>query len=178
LACFTVWFHNLAEVELGALLWALELEGEGWEHRLGLGKPLGMGAVRITVAGIDWLAPDRYTGVGDGMGSVTGDAVRPVVDRTTERFRVAAARRHDVDGGFGAMENVRDLAAMLSSESPRLPVEYPWLHAGPNDEGGHIWFGVNRRVKPYHHDRGEAHWLDLADDDGGLPRDPTFRPVT
>lgn len=40
-------FENLSDVELGALLFALELP-EGCCHKLGMGKPLGLGSVRIT----------------------------------------------------------------------------------------------------------------------------------
>lgn len=48
---FRVRFENLRGEELGALLWALTLPGDGKEtyrHHLGMGKPLGMGAVEIT----------------------------------------------------------------------------------------------------------------------------------
>ncbi|WP_208022621.1 TIGR03986 family type III CRISPR-associated RAMP protein [Desulfonema ishimotonii] len=39
-------FENLSEVELGALLFALELP-EGCFHKLGMGKPIGLGSVEI-----------------------------------------------------------------------------------------------------------------------------------
>lgn len=48
---FRVWFENLCEEELGALLWALTLPGRPGQvtrHKLGMGKPLGMGAVSIS----------------------------------------------------------------------------------------------------------------------------------
>jgi len=48
---FTVHFENLRPEELGALWWALALPGEAgkeYRHKLGMGKPLGMGAVKIT----------------------------------------------------------------------------------------------------------------------------------
>lgn len=48
---FTVHFENLRPEELGALCWALALpadEGKEYCHKLGMGKPLGMGAVKIT----------------------------------------------------------------------------------------------------------------------------------
>ncbi|RIK36171.1 MAG: TIGR03986 family CRISPR-associated RAMP protein, partial [Chloroflexi bacterium] len=48
---FTIRFENLSDVELGALLWALALPGEAgrhYYHKLGMGKPLGMGAVALT----------------------------------------------------------------------------------------------------------------------------------
>jgi len=45
---FTIWFENLSEVELGALLWVLNLAAaDGYRLSLGMGKPLGMGAIQI-----------------------------------------------------------------------------------------------------------------------------------
>ncbi|CBN58543.1 MULTISPECIES: TIGR03986 family type III CRISPR-associated RAMP protein [Kamptonema] len=56
---FTIYFENLSNVELGALLWVLSLssdkseilqtgkQGEKYCFSLGMGKPLGMGAVKI-----------------------------------------------------------------------------------------------------------------------------------
>ncbi|MFZ3044312.1 MAG: TIGR03986 family CRISPR-associated RAMP protein, partial [Desulfatirhabdiaceae bacterium] len=44
---FAVDFENLAQLELGALLYALEME-EGMVHRLGFAKPLGFGSVKVT----------------------------------------------------------------------------------------------------------------------------------
>lgn len=56
-------FHNLRPVELGALLWALSFGDEAAfgadadevtkRHRLGMGKPLGLGEVAIRVAGLE-----------------------------------------------------------------------------------------------------------------------------
>ncbi len=43
----TIRFENLSDVELGALLFALDLP-EGCSHKLGMGKPLGLGSVKIT----------------------------------------------------------------------------------------------------------------------------------
>jgi hypothetical protein len=40
-------FNNLTNLELGALLEALQLPS-GCSHRLGMGRPLGLGSVRIT----------------------------------------------------------------------------------------------------------------------------------
>lgn len=46
---FDVHFENLDVCELGVLLWVLALPGPGeYRHKLGMGKPLGMGAVQIT----------------------------------------------------------------------------------------------------------------------------------
>ena len=40
-------FENLTKVELGALLFAIQLK-EGLCHKIGMGKPLGLGSVKIT----------------------------------------------------------------------------------------------------------------------------------
>lgn len=46
----TIHFENLSKVELGAILWALFLPGEKgkeYRHKIGMGKPLGMGSIKI-----------------------------------------------------------------------------------------------------------------------------------
>ncbi|MEQ9621811.1 TIGR03986 family type III CRISPR-associated RAMP protein [Coleofasciculus chthonoplastes] len=46
---FTIDFENLSDVELGAILWVLNIaQKEEYRLSIGMGKPLGMGAVKIT----------------------------------------------------------------------------------------------------------------------------------
>jgi CRISPR-associated protein (TIGR03986 family) len=48
---FTIYFENLRDFELGALLWAVKLPGkpsEIYRHKLGMGKPLGLGSVHLS----------------------------------------------------------------------------------------------------------------------------------
>ena len=50
---FKVYFNNISEEELKKLLWALEIGGSPKHaHKIGMGKPLGLGSVKITVTGI------------------------------------------------------------------------------------------------------------------------------
>lgn len=61
---FRVYFENLNKVELGALLWAINLPGEGgkeYRHKLGMGKPLGMGAIQIRPALVLGDRQERYS---------------------------------------------------------------------------------------------------------------------
>ena len=53
---FRIYFENLSDAELGALCWTLEPQGDpavmghaqrAYHHKLGMGKPLGMGSVRL-----------------------------------------------------------------------------------------------------------------------------------
>lgn len=60
---FYIHFENLREDELGALLWTLELPGPKkghYRHSLGMGKPLGMGAVKLTPTLFLTNRRDRY----------------------------------------------------------------------------------------------------------------------
>jgi CRISPR-associated protein (TIGR03986 family) len=45
---FNIFFENLTKVELGALLWVLDIaQDDRYRLKLGMGKPLGLGAVKI-----------------------------------------------------------------------------------------------------------------------------------
>ena len=55
---FKIDINNLSDVELGALLWLLNLPPEHY-HRMGGGKPFGFGSVRLE---IDWEQTDIRTG--------------------------------------------------------------------------------------------------------------------
>ena len=45
---FDIRFENLSTVELGAVLWVLRIAAdERYRLKLGMGKPLGLGAVHI-----------------------------------------------------------------------------------------------------------------------------------
>lgn len=56
---FRIRFENLSQVELGALLFVLKLP-PGCHHKLGMGKPLGLGSVKITPRLIISSRPERY----------------------------------------------------------------------------------------------------------------------
>lgn len=63
---FRVRFENLTDEELGALLWALELPA-GCAHKLGMGKPLGLGSARVTVTDLRLTdRPARYSALFSG----------------------------------------------------------------------------------------------------------------
>ncbi|HGG60771.1 MAG TPA: TIGR03986 family CRISPR-associated RAMP protein, partial [Gammaproteobacteria bacterium] len=62
---FDIHFNNLSDAELGLLLTALN-PGDGFVHRLGLGKPLGLGSVSIFIGRLEVLnARESYTGWSD-----------------------------------------------------------------------------------------------------------------
>lgn len=57
---FRIRFENLSKVELGALLFVVDLPKNHY-HKLGMGKPLGLGTVRITPSLFLTDRKKRYT---------------------------------------------------------------------------------------------------------------------
>jgi len=134
---FEITFENLTEVELGALLWTLELEG--WHHRLGFAKPLGFGSLTIAVQEFELLDPKaRYEDFMPGWKPVLSEKFWYV-----EQFKVAMKNRYGRD--FNELDNIRDLEALLA-ESPDLPVHYPRSSRKPQPDGkNYEWFMGNKR---------------------------------
>lgn len=58
-------FENLSAIELGALLFALRLP-EGCNHKIGMGKPLGLGSIKITPTLVLSDRKERYRSLFDG----------------------------------------------------------------------------------------------------------------
>jgi CRISPR-associated protein (TIGR03986 family) len=167
-ASFEVDFECLAPVELGALLWALEQQ-PGFVHRLGFGKPLGLGTVKIEVTGLALHGAERYAAE-PAAGAEAGADPRAYVEPLKECFRRAMERRYGAE--FAALPNVADLAALLSDTPPDLPVSYPSLNDDRYPESFH-WFVVNNGRQ--YRDRpaaGRGVWLPIAAEDDGLPVDP------
>ncbi|MEP7342334.1 MAG: TIGR03986 family CRISPR-associated RAMP protein [Acidobacteriota bacterium] len=73
---FRVYFENLSSAELGALCWALHplgVEGKTYCHQLGMGKPLGMGAVTLDATLQLNQRKARYESLFVGDAWATGD---------------------------------------------------------------------------------------------------------
>ena len=71
---FTIGFENLSEVELGAFLWVLDMAADkNYRLSLGMGKPLGMGAIQIISQLSLSIRHHRYTHLFQECGWETGD---------------------------------------------------------------------------------------------------------
>lgn len=62
-------FENLSDVELGALLFVLDLPTKNHHHKIGLGKPLGLGSVKINPELIIFNRENRYKALLNDEGS-------------------------------------------------------------------------------------------------------------
>jgi CRISPR-associated protein (TIGR03986 family) len=157
---FQLEFENLAEVELGALLWALELE-DGMYNRIGFGKPLGLGSVQIEVQKIEVFDPQTLCSELEGGWHDRLSSKLPWINAFKSSLGHAHGRR------FDDLLNVRDLRALLS-EPPLPHVHYPRSGREPTAEGENFkWFVGNKRRKP---EQGGPLKLELAENDTvGLP---------
>ncbi|MDA8336100.1 MAG: TIGR03986 family CRISPR-associated RAMP protein [Peptococcaceae bacterium] len=156
---FSIDFENLARLELGALLYALDLE-DGIFHRLGYAKPLGFGSVKVTVRKVEtinWKARLESIERGAGWQLVDGDSIADLKkDFAREMNRIY---------GDDFSRLLTDLRALLARDSD-LPIHYPRPQAKHDpDHSSFEWFvGNNRRVN-----KGEGIPLGLPQSDNGLP---------
>lgn len=133
---FTVDFVNLEEEELGLLLWGLELEkgiGEKpMRHKLGMGKPLGLGSVSIEVMAIEVWGENRFLSFEHPAGE---GKEKERKGELVNKFKKTLAEEAGVSD-FNDLEQVKDLKAIMSF----IPddVQYP--------PGGYDWFMRNKNV--------------------------------
>jgi len=148
---FTLRYWNVEELDLGLLLYALDLPPEKY-HKFGMAKPLGLGTVRIDIVGwqenqVDPADPaSRYRDF-DGpalqvsLKGLKGDALAAAQQRMRERFtalKQAYARQYsrilghaDVDDLWEIeAKNIQDLRVMLSAVNYSKEIHYP----------GYDWF--------------------------------------
>lgn len=132
----TLLVDNLSTVELGALLWLLDLPGDA-SMKLGLGKPLGFGAVRMAV---DWEATrlyhgdrlrQRYEMIGPTAEPEPADRLRGLVDHYDQLLR-----RH--------LPRVRDEFLTAARGFTGVPVHYPRRTEKPTGKSFE-WFTNNER---------------------------------
>jgi CRISPR-associated protein (TIGR03986 family) len=180
---FTIDVHNLSDVELGALLWLLTLPARHF-HRLGLGKPLGFGSVRLEVdetttdmrRGESWRAyyldlagptPADPASAGNPVvptGATAGNAEWAAALQTVAKFEEAAAA-----GGGGSSMPV--LRAFLDASRgwndvavhyPRVRPEgmRPRVPVPPDPRGrAYEWFTQNEKVEGGAVKHGRGHSL-------------------
>lgn len=91
-------FDNLSELELGALLITLDLP-ENMRHKIGMGKPLGMGTIRIEAELHLIDREKRYASLVDDQGNLTTGELsakrnQAVAEKTKAAFAKAMLRHY------------------------------------------------------------------------------------
>lgn len=150
---FTIEFENLHPVELGALLWTLELE-PGMFHRLGYAKPLGLGSVSIEVMKLSLVRQSaRYTESGSLGDAAAGrvdytEQSNPTIDhfKTSTRGLYTDAMGRLYSQPFNELVNISDLRNLLSDEPlpPDMRIHYPRLRRD-DIQDQFQWFVQNKK---------------------------------
>lgn len=123
---FTVHFENLSDIELGALLWVLQIAADDrYRLKLGMGKPIGLGSVKISSQVYPEDRRGRYTSLFAGEGWATGAADNPLGTEAQQPY-LAAFHRHVLSQsgepvGYTRIEEtlrIRCLLALLRWHGP------------------------------------------------------------
>lgn len=166
---FTIDFHNLAPVELGALLWTLNLStDEGCFFRLGYAKPLGFGSVRLSVERIELLNLGlRYSSLtADGWLSAT------LAERGDWLARFEKAMQRCYGKPLRELPNIADLITLLTEPKRSQPrhIHYPRTDLRPDPEGKNFeWFVANKAKSKKLQDAGPNLPLETPGMEQGLP---------
>jgi CRISPR-associated protein (TIGR03986 family) len=119
---FRVHFENLSDVELGALAWALTLPGnDQHRHQLGMGKPYGMGVVKLEAA---LYLSDRMTRYGSLLaewdGALGENQPNGYTDYTgyIEQFERHICAEIAHNGTFSDIPRIKELLTMLVARQP------------------------------------------------------------
>lgn len=100
---FRIRVHNLRQVELGALLWALDFgDRPRCRHGLGTGKPYGLGQVSLSLTGWDLLANDPQLAA-EGIDATWLDTCRAAYVRLMEDTLASAGSRWAESGPIKAL---------------------------------------------------------------------------
>ncbi len=143
---FTFDLHvtNLSKVELGALLWLLDLT-EGFYHRLGGGKPLGFGSVRLEIdhdktflhGGEQWKR--FYRSLDDDLDLDKFNQIE-AIQEYKNAVEIAYGKEFDKVSFIAAFQRA------CQGFDDGLPIHYPRTEKAPNPNGESFkWFVANEK---------------------------------
>lgn len=153
------WFHvdfeNLSDSELNLLRYSLSL-GEKFRHRLGLGKPLGLGVVSVSRVGVFFV--DRVKRYADfaidtprysAFMGVAGSALpqRYAAENIALNNRAIPIKPTDGTKWLDAYSYLR-LLAVTNRDNLEHPVCYPYQDGQDGETEGFKWFMRNERTNP------------------------------
>lgn len=135
---FTIRFENLSDEELGALLWVLDVaQNDAYRLKLGMGKPLGLGAVKIESTLHLADRKDRYAHLLSGSAWADGRPQADVREKAIGAFESLVVTRLGLKNvkTFGDIERIKMLLTMLSWPGPK-PEETRYLEIEHKDSQG------------------------------------------
>ncbi|MEW6771603.1 MAG: TIGR03986 family CRISPR-associated RAMP protein [Bacillota bacterium] len=139
---FRIYFKNLSERELGALCWVLHPLGDPKKeycHQLGMGKPLGMGAVKLEATLHLTDRTKRYSSLFDGSNWQTGLSGsaellsnRITLEQRTRKFEEHILGRLNLNKPCNHLYKLKRIAMLLKMMEwpgyPPVPSDPLFLH--------------------------------------------------
>lgn len=123
-------FENLSRVELGALLFAIDLP-EGCCHKLGMGKPLGLGSVRITPKLCISDRTNRYTNLFAEWETPIAEADKSQYKKAFELYVLKTLK--DLQQNLWFNQRMIELKAMLDFNQKPLDNKTRYMTIEPNE---------------------------------------------
>ncbi|MEH1966538.1 TIGR03986 family type III CRISPR-associated RAMP protein [Nostoc sp.] len=146
---FNIQFENLSNVEIGALIWILDIaQNNNYRLSLGMGKPLGMGAVKIESKLYLSKRKARYTKLFNNNSWETAESLDDNPDYQ-QFFENYILQQLNQTGKFNDIPRIKMLLAMLSWQSPpSSKTRYMEIERQQNPLDGEPNEYKNRRVLP------------------------------
>lgn len=154
---FTIEVTNLSRVELGALLWLLSLPDDHY-HRLGAGKPLGFGSVRLA---INWTQTDLRTGqdwqkfyLSFDTASADAAEIETAAKAAISSYHTAFEQAYGAGKAFAEIPMIQAFCQCARGFEDNKPVHYPRARQQPGSDSvppypegkAFEWFVANDRV--------------------------------
>lgn len=143
-------FENLSDIELGALLMALQLP-DTMRHKLGMGKPLGMGSVKITATLQVSDRKKRYETFSCMSDEEKSTEDTQKIEKTAKEIFRDEILKHDgvVNGlkDLWSIPRLRKLAVLLEWKNPPDATQTRYVGIG-NDEDGNYNQWRKRNILP------------------------------
>jgi len=141
---FKVYFNNIGESELEKLLWVLTIGfSEEHGHKIGMGKPLGFGSIRVDVENvISRKVCISEDGAIEYKLKCDKDVLKKVKEAGTDIDRASKL--------LGCDKNVLDAFLRMTELEPefsknKIPIDYPRLTGNENQESFR-WFVANKQI--------------------------------
>lgn len=128
---FIIDFDNLDDSELGLLLWSLELN-KGMAHKLGMGKPLGLGSVKIKIEKLEVIDRiKRYTEIFSSGIQVKTSEKQNYIDKFKKKLEEENSKK------FDEIPNISDLKKIMNLQNPpqnnvKYPGDFHWFAGHKN----------------------------------------------
>ncbi len=129
---FKVYFNEITPDELKKLIWVLELGGsKDHAHKIGMGKPIGLGSVRIQIEKVKVRKIILKT-----------DTLEYKFENFNERLKVTEENYQDI---FGCSKQVfEEFMTITNFKNSPQNISYP---KNENEQESYAWFVANRQIK-------------------------------